>query len=237
VSSIISLDIEKILPPGDAVLRDQGMPEGRPATQRVHDALSDSIEIFASTAKPAAMLQELPAADFETIFKGEGKNAGETPLERVFPRAERLALFALTMGRDVCLRIEELFEKKNFAPGAFLDTVASLAAHNAVVFMEKHYHRGLLARGLTGSDSVVMGYSPGYCGWHISGQKKLFQYLCPGRIDISLNDSFLMNPLKSVTGLLVSGAVDIHLFDNTFPFCTQCRTKSCRQRIKALSQK
>jgi hypothetical protein len=82
--------------------------------------------------------------------------------------------------------------------------------------------------------TVVLGYSPGYCGWHISGQKKLFAYLHPERIGITLNNSYLMTPLKSVTGVLVAGPPEIHRFKPDFPFCRHCRTYSCLERFKHL---
>jgi hypothetical protein len=79
-----------------------------------------------------------------------------------------------------------------------------------------------------------MRYSPGYCGWHISGQKMLFQFLRPEEIGISLLESFLMKPLKSVTGVLIAGKKTVHVFKPEFPFCSECKDHSCQQRIKAL---
>ena len=79
---------------------------------------------------------------------------------------------------------------------------------------------------------AVLSYSPGYCGWHISAQQKLFQYLRPGDIDISLNDSYLMTPLKSVSGVLVAGRKEIHYFDNSYPFCQDCKVESCLERME-----
>ena len=57
-----------------------------------------------------------------------------------------------------------------------------------------------------GSTRRVLPYSPGYCGWHVSGQRKLFDFLRPEEIGMTLNASCLMQPLKSVSGVLVAGA-------------------------------
>jgi hypothetical protein len=81
-------------------------------------------------------------------------------------------------------------------------------------------------------DHYVLSYSPGYCGWDISAQKKLFAYLQPKNIGIRLNDSYLMTPLKSVSGVLIDGKKEIHIFQNNFDFCESCKTHSCRERIK-----
>jgi hypothetical protein len=80
----------------------------------------------------------------------------------------------------------------------------------------------------------IMRYSPGYCGWHISAQKKLFEYLKPKEIGISLLESYLMTPLKSITGVLIAGKRTIHIFNADFPFCSKCKNHSCQNRIKQL---
>ncbi|MHC4266624.1 MAG: vitamin B12 dependent-methionine synthase activation domain-containing protein, partial [Planctomycetota bacterium] len=85
-----------------------------------------------------------------------------------------------------------------------------------------------------GASTRILSYSPGYCGWDISGQKKLFEYLHPGKIGISLNNTYLMTPLKSVSGVLVAGKNEIHQFRPNYPFCKSCKTHSCLLRMKAL---
>ncbi|MCP4153380.1 MAG: hypothetical protein GY757_36975 [bacterium] len=100
---------------------------------------------------------------------------------------------------------------------------------------EKLFYNRLLERGdiKTSETSMrVLNYSPGYCGWHISGKGKLFEKLKPGSIGIRLNESYLMSPLKSISGVLTAGEQAIHRFDNNYPFCKQCRTYSCRERLK-----
>jgi len=49
-----------------------------------------------------------------------------------------------------------------------------------------------------------------------------------------LLDSFLMKPLKSVSGVIVVGEKEIHDFEDSYPFCSQCRSHSCRDRIRKL---
>jgi hypothetical protein len=77
-------------------------------------------------------------------------------------------------------------------------------------------------------------YSPGYCGWHVSGQRKLFDYLLPEEIGITLRESFLMQPLKSISGVVIAGRRQIFDFENTFDFCDDCSTWTCRERISAI---
>jgi len=113
-----------------------------------------------------------------------------------------------------------------------LDSVASMAADKSVEICETLLYNNLSKRKLTKNGSIVLGYSPGYCGWDLSGQKKLFEHLNPEEIGITLNDSYLMSPLKSVSGVLVHGDKEIHVFESSFTFCSYCKNKTCHDRIE-----
>lgn len=223
-----------LLPEPDAVLQTQGVLKGATVQQAIYDMVDETFEIFTTTARPEGLLANCSIDEFENVFVGEGKNADDNPLETIFPKAGHLALFALTMGNEVSSSIQNLFEDNEFALGAMLDTVASQAADKAVEVMENYFFNELLRIQPSDNDLCVLSYSPGYCGWDISGQKTLFLYLQPDRIGITLNDSYLMSPLKSVTGLLVAGKKEIHIFKSNYPFCSDCRDRSCQERMKKI---
>ena len=232
---IMQLNVSDIMPEKKAVLRNQGIPEGVPIQARIQSLAADALDEFTAGAQPVGISLELSIKECEAIFKGEGNNAKDTPIEHIFPQADNLALYALTMGSEVSIKIEKLFKDNEFALGSMLDSVASLAADKAVEVYEEYFFDELSERNLTTPDTRVLSYSPGYCGWHISGQKKLFQYLEPEKIGISLNDSFLMIPLKSVTGLLVAGKKEIHIFnEGAYDFCTTCKDRTCKERMRRL---
>ncbi|RKY90150.1 MAG: hypothetical protein DRQ01_09635, partial [Ignavibacteriae bacterium] len=88
-------------------------------------------------------------------------------------------MFALTVGGEIVEIINNLFNKKDFAPGAMLDSVASLGADKSVEVLENYLFNDLSEKNLKKNGSIVLGYSPGYCGWDLSGQKKLFEHLNP----------------------------------------------------------
>lgn len=48
-------------------------------------------------------------------------------------------------------------------------------------------------------------FSPGYCGWNLSEQKGLFACMPAGVCDVTLTESCLMYPIKSVSGLIGFG--------------------------------
>lgn len=234
MTQIVQLNLNDIIPEPESILINQGVPEGRNVSSRTHQLLAEARDLFATTARPVGLRSEILKEGFNPIFEGEGENTPDNPLLYIFPAADNLALMALTLGKDISVKIEKLFDENNFALGLMLDTMASLAADKAVEVCQRSFSNDLSEKYNRRSNHTVLSYSPGYCGWHISGQKKIFQYLRPERIGISLNKSFLMNPLKSVTGLLVAGKKEIHLFKANYPFCRSCKDAACQERMKRI---
>lgn len=239
MSQMLRFKISEIMPERAPVLKSQGIPEGKAAPEKIVSLLEKAIETASTSLWPVGMISEVKKKEFGPIFKGEGQNEPETPLELIFPKADRLALFAVTLGSKISLEIEELFKSSDFALGTMLDAVASQAADKAVEVMEARLKEEMIKQRKEQSEGGdapegihVLSYSPGYCGWHVSGQKKLFEYLKPEEIGISLNESFLMIPLKSVTGVLIAGAREIHLFEAKYPFCKLCKHPTCLDRRK-----
>jgi hypothetical protein len=77
-------------------------------------------------------------------------------------------------------------------------------------------------------------YCPGHCGWHISGQARLFELLRPEEIGVSLNANWVMRPVKSISGFLVAAELRVHRFRPDFPFCKDCKEHKCVQRLAIL---
>ena len=130
--------------------------------------------------------------------------------------------------------IKSRFDQGDLAIGAMLDSAASAAADKLAAITESRFKARLIADGRANSDVGVMRYSPGYCGWHISGQKKLFEKINPEQVGIALRDSFLMEPLKSVSGVIIAGPVEIHNFRMSYRYCDKCQARGCRERIRTL---
>ena len=90
-------------------------------------------------------------------------------------------------------------------------------------------------RSATGTGAVVLAYSPGYCGWPVTGQRRLFAALEPADVGITLTSSCLMRPLKSVSGVLVAGPLSLHGLGRGFPCCSACSDPVCRARIERVA--
>jgi hypothetical protein len=227
-----SFTAEDVMPAKADVFAAMGIADAAAAGEKLLKLYREAAEFFLQTAKPAAITEEIPQDVFEHILEGEGGNEPKIPINDVYPNAVSLSLFALTLGAEVSARIEALFAANDFALGYVLDAVASEAAECAADRLEAIVAGE--APKPEGADIVSLRYSPGYCGWHISGQKRLFERLKPGEIGITLNSSCLMQPLKSVSGVIVSAELKHHLIKSDYPFCAACPHRSCRKRINLL---
>jgi hypothetical protein len=231
---IIEISVNEVKPGRDDILKTQGIPTGRKPSEKVEMLLRKATELFIEFSQPRGILSEISIPQFLVVYGGEGLNEKPTPLDKIFRKADSLALFALTMGEKITEKINQLFKVNEFALGSMLDSAASVASDQAADWLEGIFFNRLSKRGEITPSTGILRYGPGYCGWHISGQKKLFEFLHPEDVGIFLLDSFLMKPLKSISGVIVFGEKKIHIFEDSYPFCSKCETRSCRDRIRML---
>jgi hypothetical protein len=228
---IVEIDAREVMPDLLAVSCAVGIPPDTEPSERVRILLDEAMELLRARMAPKGLHAAVSKEDFATILEGQGGNAPEHPLAEIVPHADHLALFALTLGPALDSEIRRLFGEQQFALGAMLDAAASEAAEKTGDVLMHAFSRTLPAQA---PGTAVLRYSPGYCGWHVSGQKKLFAALRPEEIGIRLRDSCLMDPLKSISGVKVAGRAEIHDFVNDYDFCSECSTKSCRERIEEI---
>ncbi len=184
--------------------------------------------------QPRGVLLEVTLKDFEEIYRGEGRNDVPSLVENIAEKATALTLFALTIGPVITTGISRLFESKDVALGYMLDVIASEGTESAVEELTRQSKDRCLETGRALEGDAVLRYSPGYCGWHVSGQQKLLDSLGVNEIGITMTESYLMQPEKSVSGVMISGDKSIHFFKNNYEFCKTCTHKSCRARIQSL---
>ena len=234
--SILDFAPEDVILDRAAILGSQGIPEEAELTENFERIYGEAIGLFRELTEPAGILSGISISRFEEVFRGDGLNEPENPVEEIYRKSGHLALFAVTLGAVLSSRVTELFGDGDYALGYMLDSVSSYAADKLSGLTAMNLQSELACKDPAASSLRVLSYSPGYCGWHISGQKKLFEVLRPEEIGITLNESCLMSPIKSVSGVLIAGSGKIHEFVNSYPFCATCRTKSCVGRMRNLQQ-
>jgi len=78
-----------------------------PTAPQVRSMIDDAHGLFTETAKPRGVYQPITLAEFEQVYRGEGGNDDDTPLEHVVEDAVSLALFAVTLGEEVSQHISD----------------------------------------------------------------------------------------------------------------------------------
>ncbi len=73
-------------------------------------------------------------------------------------------------------------------------------------------------------------YSPGYCGWNVDEQKKIFDFFPKNICGITLTESSLMLPIKSVSGLVALGK---EIAWQEYP-CDICKVGHCYKNRRSI---
>lgn len=225
---MIELAIDDVMPTDDDVLERIGVPRGAAVSANVTNLMRHATDLIAATARPCGVMQRVTAEEFEAVFQGEGRNAPVTPLDEIVPRASGLALFVATIGEEAGSTIEALFRNGDPALAVMLDAWASEMTNATAEALASLFEAEI------GNDARVLPYSPGYCGWHVSGQRALFAVVKPVDIRVSLKPSSLMTPIKSVSGVLVAGDAKTHRFRPRWAFCNECIGRDCGPRMASV---
>jgi len=225
----VTFEVSAVLPQRSTILAALGVPPEHSLSVQVEELLETAAATFRRLAAPVGLLAEISGEDFAEVFHGEGRNAPDAPLPQVLEQARSLVLFAVTVGGPVCQEISRSFAANEPAQGTALDAYASAGVELLPPILARQ-----LAQEQPGM--AVLPYSPGYCGWDVTGQRRLFAALRPQRVGISLGTSCLMQPLKSISGVLVAAPRQAHEIEPGFSCCVDCATQECRQRYESLEE-
>ncbi len=231
--TLLDFPIAELQPPLGQVLKALGLPGEDALAPRLGRLVEDAFGAYTSLAEPRAVWEETTPAAFAAVLAPLGLPGDALVVARVAARAHALALYVATLGPALPARIQGLFAQDALAEGYLLDAVASAGAELLAERLAKRF-AGARAERAGASEERTLAYSPGYCGWPTSGQRALFAALVPAELGVTLNESCLMTPLKSVSGVLVSAPAAAHRFPPDFPFCSACRSRECARRMASL---
>lgn len=137
-------------------------------------------------------------------------------------RSDSIALFLCTAGAEIGLRSKKAMQERDFLKGYIYDVVGSEIVEAAADIMQDDLEKMILKNG----KKITNRYSPGYCGWDVAEQHKLFQHFPENYCGIQLTQSALMNPVKSVSGIIGIGK---EVKNNPYT-CRMCELKDCVYR-------
>ncbi len=135
------------------------------------------------------------------------------------PGISKSCLFIATAGIEYEAFLHQLKQRGDIVQEFVADSIGTVIAEACVARIAEELEQ-------TPELSHTLPYSPGYCGWHIQEQKKLF-YLFPDTpCGVSLTESCLMSPVKSISGFFGLGT---HLQPQPYR-CEICKNIHCYKR-------
>ena len=120
-------------------------------------------------------------------------------ISKLMRGAEKIVLFLASAGLNYDRWVDELKEEGDYLDVFVADSIGTGIAEKAGDYMER-----LLEKEI-GELKHTNRFSPGYCGWNVVEQKKLFSLFPPGICGVTLRESCLMTPIKSISGILGIG--------------------------------
>jgi hypothetical protein len=116
-------------------------------------------------------------------------------------KSTSLAFFICTAGHSVSSYSKECMIAGNHLRSYIADMTGSL-------LVEKCMDKGeeiLMDMLHKDTMKITNRFSPGYCGWNTLEQHKLFDLFTPGFCGVTLTESALMQPIKSISGIIGIG--------------------------------
>lgn len=146
-------------------------------------------------------------------------------LSRTLQSCETIICFIATIGCRIEKEIRQLTGRNSLAGAYILDSMGSVAVESMV----EKFHRRMGNHYKAQEKGVTLRFSPGYCDWPVTEQKKLFNVFDSSQLGVTLSDSCLMQPRKSISGVF---GVTPSNGKTPGPYnpCTDCRKYNCIAR-------
>jgi hypothetical protein len=146
-------------------------------------------------------------------------------ISRTLKKCDRITFFLATIGDQVDDVIKTSLRKKKLSDAYIYDAIGSAAVEATVDDFQNQMDLKVKEK----NQRTTLRFSPGYCDWKINEQEKVFSVLKNDLIDVDLNESYLMAPRKSVSGVFGIGSRELVDKDETNP-CRLCGMHTCVAR-------
>ena len=166
----------------------------RPGMSEVFDATFREI---AELAEPAVIWESFPVQEMrhEAVILAGGQRIGNGPVTTVMGGASHLAIGVCTVGPAVSDRSHAHKEAGEVVRSMLLDQLGTLAVGQLSQRFYEWLKTDATSRGL----HVSTYLSPGESEWSVRDQAVIFDLLDATQIGVSLTESLLMKPIKSLS--------------------------------------
>ena len=173
------------------------------------------------TAECAFSIEEGTFLNNAVIIRDLELNTGPT-ITILLENSIQFAIFAATAGRHFEDIINNAKKEGDILKIYLMDVVGTCIAEKAGERMEEFLEKEI------GGYIHTNRFSPGYCGWHLTEQRKLFKLLGGNPCGISLSEVCLMTPIKSISGIIGIGE---NVSRKQYA-CQYCELETCYKKRK-----
>ena len=143
-------------------------------------------------------------------------------ITRYLQHSTNFALFVVTAGEAFDNYLEQLRADGDVLSEFLVYSIGTEIAEATVRYITEKINEEALQMGF----KITHSYSPGHCSWHVREQQQLFALLPDKPCGIVLNDSSLMHPVKSISGIIGMGR-DVEVTPHG---CEICGLTTCFKR-------
>ncbi|MBR5730137.1 MAG: methionine synthase [Prevotella sp.] len=179
-------------------------------TQKETERITEEVKAFLKSRFCFFVQREMPGFSIGKI------------IERQLKGTEAYALFICTAGQEYEDYMRLLKDEGDMVRVFIADALGSVIAEKTADRMEEVLQESIDKLGWRHTNR----FSPGYCGWQVSQQQLLFPMFRGETCGVSLTESSLMVPIKSVSGIIGLGQT-VKRLDYT---CGLCDFKQCYKR-------
>ena len=218
------IDKSRIIIQAEEIIRLLGGQEGS-GDPHASALVEQYMEVCSQIMTPLAtyvMAESVEAESPEEIaVAGLSFNSGKI-VRNMLRHSGTYAFFLVTVGPEPEELARDLLAKGDFLDAYISDLIASALVDSVADAVHEEIRKAALAKDM----KVTNRYSPGYCTWQVSEQQKLFSLFPENSCGISLSDSSLMSPVKSISGIIGLGS-QVKFNEYT---CEICPMKTCQFR-------
>ncbi len=175
------------------------------------------------------VMDAVPSQGIEDIsIPGARFHTGKT-IVKLFSGVSKVIFFLATIGPGPERLSKSMISGGQYLEGYIADLIGSMLTEATAQYVHDSIKNSCTMAGL----KITNRYSPGYCGWEVDEQQKLFGLFPEGCCGITLSESSLMSPIKSISAMVGAGE-QVTYRDYT---CEICSMKNCTfRKTRASSQ-
>lgn len=161
----------------------------------------------------------------EKSFQIEGNS-----IQKHLADCDKVIILAATIGEEIEHKITNYFKLGEYSFSLLLDAAATTAVEMTADQMEKAMLTIVAPQGY----HMKTRFSPGYGDWDIKVQPQMLRLAEAKAIDISLTDSYMLMPRKSITAIIGLTSKTEKAIQRLKADCEQCNKVDCLARKESL---